>query len=241
MSNFLFERMLARSAPLLQQFRKHPLHVELCIKGTLPISTFETFAEQDVRYLAAHAKALQRISERFDDRALANRLRWLSCGIIQAELNVYSRYLNNPNHFTFFSVNPRPRVREFPIIKQYINHLFTTANSGSIEEAVASCVPCFWIYNKELGKPMSTDGSSNNYYASWIASYSSKKFTHATELIVKTMQELGSTVRCPILQERIIRAFHESVRCELGFYNTVMSSEQFAPSSSTTLHIPFQK
>ncbi len=241
MSVFLFERMLARSTPLLHQFSKHPFHIELCIKRTLPRSTFETFAEQDAHYLASFAKVLCRISERFTDRRHAQQFKRLSEEIIQAEMNLYSRYLKKPHAFSFFSLNSSPPVREFPIIQQYTQYLLTTANTGSIEEAVASCVACFWIYNKELGKHTRSTNHQNNYYAPWIASYSSKKFTHATEGIVQTMQEMAQQVRCPLLEKKIIEAFHRSVKYEWQFYNEVMNCEKNSNQTSPCLHIPFQK
>ena len=234
----LFKRMLARSAPVFNKISRHPFHLQL-FNGTLPKQTFERFAEQDAKYLAAYAKGLKRLAERCDDRHLAQQFIWFAEEIIQSEINIQTKYLRKPTTYSFFSRQPYKSVEILPVVHDYINHLSFAANRCEIEVALSAFATCPWLYNKVLGKLIEPNQLINNQYSPWLQSYSGVEFTNATDMLIQTIHGYSRTSTCPVLQERMIRAFHRSAEYELVLYDTVLTDASV--KQQTLWHVPFQK
>ena len=211
---------MTKGSSLLSKAYSHPFNQQLH-KGTLPGDTFKFYLEQDALYLREFSKALMLLSKRLPDRRHALQFRLLSNYIVEAELNLHLRYLRGATPFTFFS-GQRPPIKKIPIISHYTDHLFYTIKNAPIEVSVASCVPCFWMYNN-IGKEMAALSSEKNPYRNWIASYSSDRFTFATTLIVETASELTGSVTSVMLQEQITTSFLNSLRFELQFFNAAIA------------------
>ena len=208
-------RLMSRSATVLSKLYTHPFNQQLS-NGTLPRETFKFYLEQDAIYLNAFSRTLATISSRLTDQRHAQQFKQLSHEMISAELKIHHKYLKKPMPGLFFS--ERNPIQKIPVIKHYIEHLESTAKNAPIEQAVASCVPCFWAYN-QLGLQMNAHSLKNNPYNDWIKSYSKPQFTASTQRMIQTLNDLANNMPCPTSQEKMIAVFLQSIEFELSFFD----------------------
>lgn len=199
--------------------------------GTLPAKTFRLYLEQDALYLSDFSKALHLTSKRLPCNQHAAQFKKFSEDIFQSECKLHRRYLSQVDSVRLFRSSKSP-VEKIPVIAHYTAYLLKAAQTAPIEVAVASMVPCFWIYN-ELGKKMvSHNNSMNHPYRDWIASYSSERHDHAVRSIIRIAEELGDTTLCTIKQKAMVTAFTKSIEFEIGFWDSVCEKMKFINSSS---------
>jgi thiaminase/transcriptional activator TenA len=223
----MFLQMLAKCTNIFPKIYQHSFNQKL-YAGTLPSTTFRFYLQQDKMYLCDFADALLQISEQFDSNKkeeYAKQFAELSRYVKAAELELHRDYLQDSHSFQFFQ-QPETETIKIPSIAQYTEHLLFTAKTGSIEEAVAGVLPCFWIYS-ELGKQMDIGNCSDAHpYRKWIATYSDEEFVCKTTAIISTLEKLTHSVSCPEMQEKIVSSFEKSVNFELMFFDETMSDQK---------------
>lgn len=213
----LFLKMRQAISHLSPKIYHHPFNQDL-LKGTLLPTTFRFFIEQDSLYLHDFSTVLRTIAKRLPQKNYSHQFELLSKEIIDTERNLHFKYLGDPRPFLFFNGKKSP-PQKMPIVRAYTEHLIQKANSASIEEAIASILPCFWIYN-ELGQKLFLSSyHKNNPYCAWIASYSSPQFTQATQSIIETIETLSATSADFSTQQNIIGAFRVSAEYEILFWD----------------------
>ena len=210
-----FTQLLEKSAHILRQIPSHAVNIQL-YQGTLPQKAFRFYVEQDELYLRDFGFVLKKTANRFTNLHYKEQFTQFSENTIETERKLLKKYLGPPLSF-FNSDKTRQKI---PVISAYTEHLSQTAQNASLEEAVASLIPCFWIYN-ELGKQMNSDCSPNNPYRAWIASYSSNQFSSSTQTIIEISNELNGVISCPLQQEKINQAFLKSAEFELQFFDAI--------------------
>ena len=147
------------------------------------------------------------------------------------------KYLKKTERGTFFAPQAHQPIEKIPVITKYTAHLQYTVRHSPIPEAVASCLPCFFIYH-QLGKQMALHSTPNNPYRDWIASYSSPQFTSSTEFMTDLTRALTHPISCPLSQERINFAFLQSAHFELMFFDAVFYNEPLDLShENRTFHL----
>lgn len=219
-----FMRMSSAVSHLLPRVYEHRFNQKL-VTGTLPRNTFRFYIEQDFLYLSDFAKALRVISHRLIMETHAREFEKFSGQVVEAQQSLHGEYLREAQSFQLFQSIKTP-VKKIPIISDYTNHLLLGANHSPIEIAVASLIPCFWLYS-ELGKKMLAEPNynRNNPYHLWISSYSNKEFISSTESIIKIAEELSNSISCPVMKESMVSAmvsaFVKSTEYEILFLDDV--------------------
>lgn len=99
----------------------------------------------------------------------------------------------------------------------YTSYLLHTCSMESVEVAVAAVLPCFWVY-REVGNFIAQHSDSNNPFARWIDTYSSKEFDESVNEIIDIFDSLASKASDEI-RERMLSAFYKSTCLELHFWN----------------------
>ena len=221
----MFFRMLNRCAYIFPEIYKHPFNKQL-YNGSLPTTTFREYLKQDKLYLGDFSEALLLVSNRFTyDDYYALQFKSLSEYILGTERKFHIKYLGEEQPNVFFQ-GDKPVRKKIPVIEHYTQHILDTAINASKEEAVASLIPCFWIYC-ELGKQMDVSACPSSHpYRNWMASYSSERFTSATKSITQTIQELTTGISCPIHEEKIIASFLKSAEFELMFFDAIYHEQK---------------
>lgn len=249
-----FPRMCKEVSYLLPKIYGNIFNKEL-YRGTLPKKIFVEYLVQDSFYLADFSRALRLTSSRlknFPNGVNAQRVTHLlqfAEKVGRSEREMHYKYLNGIPAQSLFSLK-KLYVKKNPVVSDYTKHILNAAEHLPLEVAVASLIPCFWIYSHHLDKMMgsialdakspiacsmdnqalplhkviklnSQVASQSNPYHSWIASYSSPKFIEATQAIIEVMEELGGKISCPLRNNEIVSAFVESVKYEILFWDSV--------------------
>jgi len=209
-----FQELCLSKQVILNAIYNHKFNKKL-YDGTLSPAIFKVFLEQDELYLRDFAQALKDISNRLEHESHILQLKQLS-----EETVAFERLLHT-NYLAFFQP-----IQKSTVTTNYTRHLLKTARTATTIEAIASVLPCFYIYC-ELGKQMSSPilSVTNHPYRDWIASYTDEAFSESTNRLIATFEELTNDIHCPIQKAKIMAAFSTSVDFELEFFNGSYSLE----------------
>jgi thiaminase/transcriptional activator TenA len=121
-------------------------------------------------------------------------------------------------------------------VRQYTNHLLNCA-SQPVEIAMASVLPCFWIYS-ELGRNMAVAGvaqdTTHPYYL-WIKSYANEEFYTVTHELQNILEKLAVNSD---KQDAMVAAFAASVNYELAFYEQTYPHQEPVAQNTLTISLP---
>jgi thiaminase/transcriptional activator TenA len=216
----IFDRMRELAKPLLDQIHHHTFNLRLSL-GTLELPKFLFYLRQDAIYLTAYARALAVTAARLQDIGQVKEFIRFALGAIEAESQLHVNFLREHG-----IVNIK-ESEQSPTCFMYTNYLLKMAASASVEEAVSSLLPCFWVYN-EVGKKMAElTLIENNPYAPWIAIYSSTDFELSVNLAVDITNELGAHASTA-LSGKMMSAFLRATQLEWMFWDSAYRLEAWA-------------
>ncbi|MDP3559447.1 MAG: thiaminase II [Legionellaceae bacterium] len=204
----IFSSMCDLVEPLVSKIHHHPFNRELA-EGTLPQEKFIGYVLQDALYLNDFAKALAMAATRLPADTSAQFLRF-ALNAIEAEQGLHRDYLRP------FNINMSDMEKN-PACFMYTHYLLSTATLASVEEAVASVLPCFWIY-QIVGARIALTQVSGNPYQSWIDMYSSEAFEQTVNAAIQVMNLLAEEAS-PALQNKMIMAFKRATELEWLFWD----------------------
>lgn len=219
----LFDTLRNYTASMLEAIYQHPFNQEL-IKGTLPLDKFTYYLEQDILYLNDFSKALALIAVRLPLQEHRECFLRFANESIQSEKQLHYTFLHQ------YSLFDAEQKEQSPFCFIHSNYLLKLAILGTVEEAVASLVPCFWVY-QQVGQQalMKARSNINNPYQVWIDLYASPEFDHSVTSAVKIFNELASD--CSAQQhEKMIAAFKRSMQLEWNFWQGAYSLENWGIS-----------
>jgi thiaminase (transcriptional activator TenA) len=122
-------------------------------------------------------------------------------------------------HEKFLSGYPDKEATEkSPACFAYTNFLMATVAYKSIEEAVASILPCFWIY-REVGDHIYEHADQSNPYRDWIDTYSAEEFRKATDTAIGITEELAAKTT-ENGRSKMMKAYNMSARLEYIFWES---------------------
>jgi len=215
----IVDTMCEAIQPTLIKILNHPFNVELAT-GELPLEKFVFYIQQDALYLAEFSRALAIAAGRLDDNAHKQQLIRFSIDAIKAENELHETFIQQHQ-----SMASELIVTQSPTCFMYSHFLLKTASLNSIEEAIASLLPCFLIYYK-VGKAMLSYQHTKHPYQSWIALYSSDAFECSVHAMVKITNELGD-IASTKTQEKMIATFVRATQLEWLFWQSAYHQEQW--------------
>jgi thiaminase/transcriptional activator TenA len=212
----LFAEMRYAVNQTMQAIYHHPFNLELS-EGTLPREKFIFYLIQDAFYLAEYARALALVASRLSAHDHMQQFMRFALDALQAERDLHVNYLEK-NQIYLNDYQPNPTCF------MYTNYLLKTASLASIEEGVASLLPCFWVY-REVGKKMQNLQTQQiNPYRDWIDMYSGLEFDAAVERALTVMNQLGSEASAS-LKEKMLTAFVKATELEWLFWDSAYRQE----------------
>jgi thiaminase/transcriptional activator TenA len=215
----IFNKMCGPVKNLLNKIHHLPFNQELT-KGTLPKEKFIHYLMQDTLYLSDFAKALAQTASRLSDNDKVHQFMKFSLEAIQAERNYYLNYIEK-------NALDSPLIQEqSPACFMYTNYLLKTATLAPVEEAVASLLPCFWIY-REVGTKMAKEQKNDNPYHEWIALYASDQFDASVKAAIAITNQLGELASLSI-QDKMVSAFVRSTQLEWLFWDSAYRQETWS-------------
>ena len=129
------------------------------------------------------------------------------------------------HHFFIQDFDLKKTNQLAPATIGYTSYILQICCSAPIEVAIASILPCFWVY-KEVGSSIAKNVNPNNLYLRWIETYSEEKFVKSVEKLIDIFDEVAATASDDI-REQMIDAFYTSTVFEWHFFNDSFNTAVF--------------
>lgn len=217
----IFESYKQTAMPLLEKIMMLPFNQELA-NGTLPMEKFIFYLQQDSLYLTYFSKALAITAIRLPGNELMRRFLTFSLGALTAEQTLHHSYIQQYAKETGAPITPSPAC------SMYTDFLMHVTATQPIEEAVASLIPCFWVYHEVGTHIIKTKRlSANHPYQSWIDLYSGTEFGVSASLAIETLNELMADITSKRLIEKTQKTFLHSTKLEWLFWDSAYRMEKW--------------
>lgn len=191
--------------------------IQELMKGTLDQDRFIFYVQQDSLYLLDYSKVLAIIAAKSDKtERISQFLKFAEYSIIVEE-EMHKRLMEQ------YSI--KLDYQKSPTCFAYTNFLLAVAALRSIEEAIASILPCFWIY-EEVGSYIYSQASENNPYHDWVNEYASEEFKEATNEALIITDEIADQAN-NISREKMKEVFILSTKMEYFFWESAYKKEQW--------------
>lgn len=211
----IFNLMTNHAQTILEKINKLPFNNELA-KGSLPKEKFNFYLKQDVLYLNDYARALALVGTKLSNSHHCQTFLQFALDAIYAERNLHLNYLNHNTELEILN------TKKMPACFAYTNYLLRMAALAPVELAVASLLPCFWIY-WEVGKKIALQVIDINHpYYNWIKFYTSEEFYQSVTAAIIGTNNLDENVDRTI-KEMMLQEFIQSSQLELLFWENAYS------------------
>lgn len=193
--------------PVYEEILAHPFIIELS-EGRLSHNIFAHYLEQDALYLADFARALAFTAIKAEDQQ-----DFLTCidfakGAVTAEISLHQEL--------FKQFNIEPKTKKSLSCLAYTQFLLASTQQGSFAEAMAACLPCFWIY-REVGRHIQLLTHAQTPYATWIDTYSGAEFDASVDRAIALTNKAALHASDATLK-KMQNLFHKSSQLEWAFW-----------------------
>lgn len=214
----MFDELKNAVADIMPKIYQHPFNQELA-QGTLPIEKFTFYLSQDALYLVDFSKALALTATRLPHDQQSELFIQFSMNALKAERDLHINILKK------YAIHTSTTLKQSPFCFMYTNYLLRMASTATVEEAVASLLPCFWIY-QQVGQRAYAKKTSHNPYQEWIDLYSSHEFNHSVDLMIATLNDLATqaSISC---KQKMVYAFRQASLCEWHFWQGAYSQQNW--------------
>ena len=139
--------------------------------------------------------------------------------ILNTEAKLYDKYRIINHDFKFFSNIHVPHQALDNDVVHYLRHQEHHATMEPIPVALASLIPCFYLYNV-LGQYMQQKKiAPDNPYRLWIESYSSPTFQTSTQYMIDVFNDVGTPEIKALYFNRIMKAWVQSIEFEIALWD----------------------
>lgn len=197
-------------SPLFERLKEHPF-IHGMIEGTLPQECFQRYLAQDRVYLANYTEEMNAMVALLPDGEAKEMFRLFAKDGMDAERELNAK------------LGGAEGAGAAKLTAEYMQHTRGFVDGGDKALAMASLLPCMWLYN-ELGKYMAAEmkGGESNPYREWISLYSSPLM----EKGVPVMQALADSLAAAESAARKAEmryVFCQSCRFELAFFDQALN------------------
>ena len=202
-----------RNASVYAKILAMPFNADLA-SGALREDRFRHYMIQDAHYLEGFARALSLASAKGRDADHVVHFAGAAQTAIIVERSLHADY------FVKFGVTPADfsAARPSPVCDHYVSWLLRVAALEPFEVALASLLPCFWIY-REVGKDILGRAVKPNAYQAWIDTYSGVEFDEAVDAVIKVVDEVAADVSLRT-RDAMHAAFARAVQHEWMFWDS---------------------
>ncbi|CAN5694797.1 thiaminase II [soil metagenome] len=207
-------------APIYEAILEHPFLRGLA-DGTLDEKAFRFYVVQDAHYLREYARALSICSARApheDDILMFARH---AGGAIEVERSLHESF------FASFGLSEKDVAAEpiAPTTVAYTSYLLATAHGGDFSDALATVLPCYWIY-WEVGKELLKSAPPNPLYQRWIDTYGGEEFGAIVTEVLELTDRVGAAAS-EEQRKRMRSHFVTTSRYEWMFWDMGFTQEQW--------------
>ncbi len=209
------EKAWEASKPIYKKILKLPFLQEL-MNGTLPREKFYFYLNQDAIYLGEYGKVLAGIASRLNNLEQRSAFLKFSTDTISVEQALHAFYLKD--------APPKKYEGPSPGCLLYTGFLSQQLLCQPVEIALASVLPCFWIYQKVGDYIIENQIKGENIYQAWIDTYGGEEF--ATE-VKKAIAICDNVADGSALQEEMTKAFCYASKMEWMFWDSAYRLEEW--------------
>jgi len=194
-----------------------PFNQEL-LSGSLQLERFQFYIQQDGVYLGEFSRALSLIAARcFNHPYTLDFIRFAE-GAVVVERSLHEGY--------FKQFNVSGTAEASPTCQNYTQFLLTKASLDQVEVAMASVLPCFWIYKKVGDYIYANQHDGANPYQEWINTYAGEDFGLLVDKAISICDHVAAS--CSDAQrEQMTKAFVMASKLEWMFWDSAYRREQW--------------
>ena len=212
----LSSKSIDMSKQVIKAIKNHQFNQKL-MNGTLDKDTFKYYLEQDTMYLRDFARCHAIIASKI---SLTHINHFLKCSqrsliVEQEDVHQYFRDL--------FKFKETGNIT--PATLSYTSYMLRICAYEPVEVAVASVLPCFWVY-KEVGFFIKKYSVNHNPYARWIEVYSGEEFNDSVNQMMNIYDLLADNTN-ESTRRSMLDAFYKSTCLEWHFWNDAYNKTVF--------------
>ncbi|MGL4208396.1 MAG: thiaminase II, partial [Candidatus Adiutrix sp.] len=202
-------------SPLFEQIVKHPF-VSGLVDGSLGREKFDFYLHQDALYLNDFGRALAFIASKCQNDGHREAFLAFAKDTMEVEGALHSSFLGD--------FQSRPVVQQSPTCLLYTSYIWRQLSQYPLEVAVASVLPCFWIY-KEVGDYILKQTiSPNNPYKDWINTYGGEEYGEAVKRAIDIADEMAAQ-SSPATVTEMTHVFITCSKMEWMFWESAFTQE----------------
>ncbi|WP_423363614.1 thiaminase II [Mycoplasma sp. P36-A1] len=199
----------------------HPFVQEIG-KGTLEKEKFKFYLLQDYQYLIQYAKVYALAVVKADDIDILSKLTNVQHNILANEMQTHIYYMKKFNINNDQIQNTKASLYN----RTYTANMLAVGQTKELVHILATIFPCAWVYSDYARrlKQQYQDKYENNYYKTWIDSYSSNNFEESFEWFYDVIDEIVAT-KTNEQKKEIEEIFISSVEFEYLFWDMAYKQE----------------
>lgn len=202
----------SHGAATYAEILRHPFLTGLT-EGSLDPDAFRYFVIQDSHYLRAYARALSLVSSRATDPDAVALFAGHASEAIAVEKDLHVSLLAGLG----LSPDEVDRSGSGPTTTAYSSYLLGVCGTGTYAEAVATVLPCYWVY-RDVGRQLMARSSPDPLYAQWIDTYGSPEFDAVVASVLAVTDRLADDLG-PAERRRCQDHFATTTRYEWMFFD----------------------
>lgn len=194
---------------------RHPFVVGLT-DGRLARESFRFYAVQDALYLREFARALSLAAARAPEDEWIIMFNEHAAGALRVERVLHESFFDEWG-LTPAEVASTPLA---PTNVAYTSYLLAAAYGAPFHHAMATLLPCYWIY-WEVGKELERAGSPDLLYGRWISTYASGEFGDVVRGVIaatdRVAAPLDATERNAMRRHFVTTSRYEWMFWDMGY------------------------
>jgi thiaminase/transcriptional activator TenA len=196
----------------IENYFNHPYFKELAA-GSLAKEIFQNYIIQDLAYIEKYAKALCILAYRIDDFKVSLELMKLAVENFEIENSLLS---------SLKSANAKIDFSPLTACVKYGEFIKNVAENEDIAIAIASLLPCYWIYFDNSRRIMAAS-VKDNPYSEFVFAYSGEAFAAQTKYMIDLTNDYAekSSESVKLL---MIQNFKAAIISEYRFIDAVYNS-----------------
>lgn len=188
------------------------------MNGSLDKEKFIFYLRQDSLYLAEFGKVLAGIALKLEKAEYRGAFLTFAGDTVAVEQALHQNYLQG--------IKNTDKVEASPSCLLYISYIHKQLAVASVEVAVASILPCFWIYKKVGDYILENQTKIDNPYQEWINTYGGIEFAQAVEKVIHICNELAEQTTKD-QQVKMTEAFAMASKMEWMFWHSAYEQEDW--------------
>jgi len=186
------------------------------VTGTLNREKFLFYIQQDALYLAGFGKALAGIAAKLDNTEYSQAFLAFAGECMAVERALHESYLGKKNL--------PEQLEPSPTCLLYTSYILKQLYDAPLEVAMATVLPCFWVYKKVGDHILATQSKNGNPYQAWIDTYGGDEFAAAVRKAIAICDEVAAS--CTEARRRaMIEAFVLCTKMEWMFWDSAWKLE----------------